>query len=508
MSIKNIHRNFDNQDTPKDIYRIINGEKKLIKRIYKIIDEKPVIVWDIGNTTIIRGWITENNSISILGLTCYVETMIFPSVSNGVWSFSSEDMSTHYNQSDIVGTISWGDGITEKYNSGRDSNGNYHYAEHTYSDTYIAEHTEENGIWVEIKIECDIKYISVTSFLESSFKLHSIELADSIENTYSSLFTNHNNADIQSLKLSSSTVFLNNIAKKSNIVDLTIPESVKYLGLQGCYCQIPNMIILNNSQYAMYTWICENCEKLENITIQGNIKLIGYGAFAYNYNLKSINFPNSLECIGTHAFAYCYLLEFELNENLKYIHDYAFYRVNDGSGSKYDYYEEYLDNPVNIYTTLDLDSKVDVLCIPDGVEYIGHNTFYCAYSKTLSIPSTIKGLGTQFFHQSHSNCKDIFYRGTTEDWFNNVTTLGEENATIPSYEYLYLASRIAQSKWYKDNIGSVERIICTDGVIINPYTTATFLDGSTMAEKGYKTCDDCFSSDGQAIKENFVILNL
>lgn len=510
MSIKNIHRNFDNQDTPKAIYRIVNGEKKLIKRVYKVIDGKPVIVWDIGeNTTIIRGWITENNTISMLGLTCYIETMIFPSVSSdGVWSYPSDSMSSHYNQSDVVGTINWGDSNTETYHSGCDSNGNFQYAEHTYSDTYIAEHTEENGIWVEIKIDCDIKYISVTSFLESTFKLHSIELADSIENTYSSLFVSHNNADMQSLKLSSSTVFLNNIAKKSNITDLTIPSNIIYLGLQGCYCQIPTSTILNNSMVSMYAWIFESCEKLENVTTQGNIKLIGYGAFAYNYQLKSINLPKSLECVGNYAFAYCYPLEFELYENLKYIHSYAFYRVNDGSEIKTDFYTAYVDNPTNIYTTLDLDSKVDVLYIPDSVEYIGYDAFYCAYSKTISLPNTIKCLGTQFFHQSCSNCDDIFYRGTTAQWFE-ITTTGEENESVPSYEYLYLASRIPQKQWYSYNSHSIGRIICTDGVIINPYwAIGHFKDGSTLTEKGYYVGDDCFDSSGQAIKEKFTILNL
>lgn len=510
MSIRNIHRNFDNQDTPNEIYRIVNGEKKLIKRVYKVISGKPVIVWDIGeNITILRGWITENNAISMLGLTCYIETMIFPSMSSdGAWSFSSEDMSAHYNQSDVVGTIDWGDGTTETYHSGRDSNGNFQYAEHTYSDTYIAEHTEENGIWVEIKIDCDIKYISVTSFLESTFKLHSIELADSIENTYSSLFVSHNNADTQSLRLSSSIVFLNNIAKESNITDLTIPSNVIYLSLQGCYCQIPNLVILNSLQYSMYTWICEDCENLKTVLIEGDVKLIGYGAFYSCTSLKTINLPESLECIGNYAFAYCYPIEFELPTNLKYVHSYAFYKVNDNSESKTDYYTAYVDNPTNIYTTLDLDSKVDALYIPDSVEYIGYSAFYCAYSKTISLPNTIKCLGTYFFHQSHSNCTDIFYRGTTAEWFE-ISTTGEENTSVPSYEYLYLASRIAQNKWYKDNASSIGRIICNDGVIINPYLTATFKDGSTLEEKGYYTGDDCFnSSDGQAIKEKFTILNL
>ena len=472
-----------------------------------------VCVWDIcENTTVFRGWISEGNSISMLGLTCYIETMIFPSVSSdGVWSYPSETMSSHYNQEDVVGTIDWGDGNTETYHSGRDSNGNYQRAEHTYSDTYIAEHTEENGIWVEIKVDCDIKYISVTSFLESTFKLHSIELADSIENTYSSLFVNHTNADTQSLKLSSSTVFLNNMAKKSNITDLTIPESVKYLGLQGCYCQIPTTTILNNSVFSMYTWIFESCEKLESVSIEGNVKLIGYGAFAYNYKLKSIHLPNSLECIGNYAFYYCYNLEnIVVSSNLKYIHARAFFRVNDVSSGKTDYYQTYIDNPIDIYKTLDLDTKIDIFEIPESVEYIGTESFWWAYSKTILLPSTLKCIGTKFFVQSRSNCSDIFYRGTTESWFENVITAGEENTSVPSYEYLYLASRITQKQWYKDNSSNVGRIVCTDGVIINPYwTIGHFKDGSTLAEKGYYTGDDCFNgSDGQAIKEKFTILNL
>lgn len=47
MSIKNIHRNFNGIDTPSNIYRYVNGEKKQSKKVYKVINKKLVKVWDI-----------------------------------------------------------------------------------------------------------------------------------------------------------------------------------------------------------------------------------------------------------------------------------------------------------------------------------------------------------------------------------------------------------------------------------------------------------------------------
>lgn len=43
MAIRNIKRN----KTPTELYRFVNGKKKYIKRVYKIINGKSVIVWDI-----------------------------------------------------------------------------------------------------------------------------------------------------------------------------------------------------------------------------------------------------------------------------------------------------------------------------------------------------------------------------------------------------------------------------------------------------------------------------
>lgn len=43
--IKNIRKG---GKTPKDIYRVVNGQPKKIKRIYRIANGQPVIVWDVG----------------------------------------------------------------------------------------------------------------------------------------------------------------------------------------------------------------------------------------------------------------------------------------------------------------------------------------------------------------------------------------------------------------------------------------------------------------------------
>lgn len=60
MAIRNIKRN----KNPTEIYRFVNGKKKYIKRVYKIINGKSVIVWDI----------TENAPVSYIYISHYPVT--------------------------------------------------------------------------------------------------------------------------------------------------------------------------------------------------------------------------------------------------------------------------------------------------------------------------------------------------------------------------------------------------------------------------------------------------
>ena len=69
----------------------------------------------------------------------------------------------------------------------------------------------------------------------------------------------------------------------SNLVSITIPESVTRIGEEAFY----------------------NCSELRNITIPESVTSIGYSAFAYCTSLASITIPESVTSIGYSAFSNC-----------------------------------------------------------------------------------------------------------------------------------------------------------------------------------------------------------
>lgn len=67
----------------------------------------------------------------------------------------------------------------------------------------------------------------------------------------------------------------------------------------------------------------------QQLVIPEGVTQIAAGAFKDLHGLTGVTFPSTLEEIGKNAFENCYNLEYvDLNENLKKIHDYAFFRLD------------------------------------------------------------------------------------------------------------------------------------------------------------------------------------
>lgn len=145
-------------------------------------------------------------------------------------------------------------------------------------------------------------------------------------------------------------------------------SSLKTLDLSGAICEsVPNDQFHNTS-----------CNKLVEVVLPNNLKTIGSNAFGNQDYLVSITIPTGVETIGSNAFDSCNNLEDIVN-----------------------------GWPVGATTIpggcFSGCYKLNPFTIPEGVTIIGSSAFSNCYLFKSSLPSTIKEIGSQAFHQTSSN---------------------------------------------------------------------------------------------------------
>lgn len=92
-------------------------------------------------------------------------------------------------------------------------------------------------------------------------------------------------------------------SKQTNLVSITLPQSLEYIGARAFY----------------------GCERLVNVDIKDNVRVIGDSAFSGCSDLMSFSFPENLEVIGNGAFYMCDNTSFKGDlPNVKSLGDYAF----------------------------------------------------------------------------------------------------------------------------------------------------------------------------------------
>lgn len=115
-----------------------------------------------------------------------------------------------------------------------------------------------------------------------------------------------------------------------DVIDLSIPSSVTYLGSNFIITKIGNFAFEYNEKMKSVTipstvteigfHAFDKCISLESIVIPNSVDSIGYGAFYGCESLKSVSLPVSLRSIGERAFENCKsLMPFAIPSSCTYI---------------------------------------------------------------------------------------------------------------------------------------------------------------------------------------------
>ncbi len=236
--------------------------------------------------------------------------------------------------------------------------------------------------------------------------------------------------------------------------EISIPDSVESIGKYAFYkCKIWEVPVLPKvTSIEDYTYY--DCDNLINVTISENITSIGENAFYGCSNLESITIPSTVTSIGKDAFKYCDKLTDvffdgtkEQWESLGYDlpEDVIHYILKEGTWNYSGDWTLYSNGLLNVsgngiisnrpwWTQLPKIKKIVIgncitgigvsafegcisltdVIIPESVKSIGDNAFTsCDFLESIIIPASVTALGSYVFPE---NLKEIFYKGTREQW--------------------------------------------------------------------------------------------
>lgn len=192
-------------------------------------------------------------------------------------------------------------------------------------------------------------------------------------------------------------------------------EIVDYVG-DGCYVTIPERGPGGGAVTSIGKDAFNRCDTLSTVTIPKTINSIGECAFAGCRNLISVSISSGVSVIGIASFTDCRnLTNVTLSDGLTYIDSFAF----DGCSSlsnltipstvkaiEYNAFKEtpFNENLSDEFTIVGdgvlLDSKCnnEIVTIPNGVKYIAYMGSKNEKTKSVIMPDSVTGVGTDAFH--------------------------------------------------------------------------------------------------------------
>ncbi len=214
----------------------------------------------------------------------------------------------------------------------------------------------------------------------------------------------------------------------TGLTSVDIPSSVTSIGYSAfSSCSGLTSVIIPNSVISIGQYAFYNCSGLTSVTIPNGVTSIGDYAFYNCRSLSSITIPDGVTSIGSYAFHYCSCLKsIYLPNSIKVIGDMAFY-MNGWDNSKTSVHISDLKSWFNIHF-LSIESnpiaysghlyvnnmEIKDLVVPDGVESINQSAFYAYNLTSLTIPASVKSIGSYAFRYSTSLNTIIIKEGISE----------------------------------------------------------------------------------------------
>ena len=178
----------------------------------------------------------------------------------------------------------------------------------------------------------------------------------------------------------------------TSLVSINIPEGVEELGwsaFEGCTSL--TSINIPESVTEISSSAFEGCTSLTSINIPDGVEKLYSYAFSGCTSLVNANIPGSITSVSSGLFSGCSsLISINISEGVTAIDDYAFSSC----------------------------TSLTSVNIPEGVTSIGCSTFEnCSSLTSIIIPKGITAIGSYAF-SGCSSLKDVYYKGTIEDWCN------------------------------------------------------------------------------------------
>ena len=135
------------------------------------------------------------------------------------------------------------------------------------------------------------------------------------------------------------------------------------------------------------------CDKITSITLPNTIKSIGMGAFTDCKNLEQINLPNSIKSIGAEAFMGCESLSsITIPNSIK--------RINKSTFQDCTSLTE-ITIPGNVecigWGAFQFCTGLKTITMLEGIQRIDNSSFSCCDIDTISIPTSVKTIGSSAF---------------------------------------------------------------------------------------------------------------
>lgn len=291
----------------------------------------------------------------------------------------------------------------------------------------------------------------------------------------------------------------------TNLTVVTLPDGLVEIGeFAFSGCKNLESVTLSESLTTLGDYAFSSCKSLKTIKIPSGVTTIPRSCFSGCSSLKSVTIPEGVTAIGGEAFIFCDLNALTLPESLETIEYYAF----GGNRSL-----KSVNIPAKVKTIggqAFYDCGLTELVIPEGVQTIDGSAFYGNSLQNLTLPSTIKSIGSSAFCRYSGYLQSIICNAVTPP------TLGDDAfyGSITPEVKVPLASIAAYRKAYGwknfSNYYGGEEII--DGVAYRIDDKGAYVQAAIMTESEvilaenvafegaqyplYKIADNAFAGNG------------